>query len=135
MNIRQLEKDLAKEAARLRKQNTGRGPLECKVRIMDTMIFIRSRFEVSPIERLMYKHIEEYNGVDRLIEEYKKMMFPVMNNLISIIGVELNITDLKMSYDSSTATSFILLTLNKDLEKLFSSGALSKETSRSISHK
>ncbi|GAK41954.1 hypothetical protein TCA2_4446 [Paenibacillus sp. TCA20] len=118
MEIRQLEKNLAMESARIGKKVIGRGPTECRVRIIDSMIVIRCRLEMTQLEKLMYKHLEISNVTHAMIEDYKKILLPMISVTLASIHSDLEVTDSYLKLNTEGGFSVFILNMNMDIEKL-----------------
>jgi uncharacterized protein YbcI len=127
--VRQAEIELAKRWARLRKEKTGRGPIDTQVRIAGDVLFIKFKVEYTFMEKqLIKKLIEFHNGVtdfDTSPFGYTKEDIDQMLDEC-IRGLATKAVRFRIEPDFNYA--FLLVILNLDLEKALRFGKIASNS-------
>lgn len=125
IKVKTFEKDLAKLWAKMRKEWTGKGPLNAQVRVIDEIIFVKFHNEHSLLEQ----HLINFITADPLTEQrYYDYVKDKIGNAISdtlrtsIKGKEVKCTKVCICYDPVSCCNTVIIFLNANLEKLIRSG-------------
>lgn len=126
MEIRQLERRLAADYAKVIKVSTGRGPLDCKVRIVDSVIIFRSRLDFTMLEQTMFEQLKEAGAVSAMLDQWAGQLMPILTKMVEPLQRGIQIQQIQLSSGIPNSYCVCVCHLNMDLEKMllteFSSG-------------
>lgn len=114
----QIEAKISEIVTKFEVETMGRGPQEINTIINKDMIFIRQRGFLSPAEK---KLAEDKNGIE-IIKRFRSMLFENETKYFKkIIKEIINAEVISLHSDVSTKTGekIIVITVNKNLEKLY----------------
>jgi|GEM_PF-3995848 len=118
MEIRQLERRLAADYAKVIKASTGRGPLDCKVRIVDSVIIFRSRLDFTMLEQTMFSQLKISGVVDAMLDQWAEQLMPILTKMVEPLRHGVQIQQIQLSSGIPNSYCVCVCHLNMDLEKM-----------------
>ncbi len=121
IEIKDLERELAKVASRVRKNITERGPVDTRVSIMNHFIVLKFTAKFTKPEAFMLEHMHSHES--QVFADYKLklalMMKENFNPVFSYIHMGLNIEDVETTFFGHEFTEQVtVFKMNKDIEVL-----------------
>ncbi|WP_436241487.1 hypothetical protein [Paenibacillus sp. LjRoot56] len=119
-NFKSIEKEIGKQLGKSYRNVTGRGPVNTEARIVNQAIFIQYKVERVYMEKryisFLQSRNEENDFFDFVRPDFKVALGIIMRDLnphLTVEGIEFRI---------DPDTTYMLVTLNKNLEKMLHSG-------------
>lgn len=121
IEIKDLERELAKLASRIRKDFTERGPVDTRVSIMNHFIILKFTAKFTKPEAFMLEHMQSHSS--QIFAEYKMKLAHMMkenfNPVFSYINMGLKIEDIETTFfGPDFAEQITVFKMNKDVEVL-----------------
>ncbi|MCF7753465.1 DUF2294 domain-containing protein [Paenibacillus xylanexedens] len=121
IEIKDLERELAKLASRIRKDFTERGPVDTRVSIMNHFIILKFTAKFTKPEAFMLEHMQSHSS--QIFAEYKMKLAHMMredfNPVFSYINMGLKIKDIETTFfGHDFAEQITVFKMNKDVEVL-----------------
>lgn len=128
IEIKDLERELAKMASRIRKDFTERGPVDTRVVIMNHFIILKFTAKFTKSETLMLEHMQSHSSL--IFTEYKIKLAQLMREdfspVFSYINMGLKIEDIEtMFYSPDFTEQVTIFKMNKDVEVLLKNDEIS----------
>lgn len=115
----QMEAEISNALIAFEKEHMGRGPEDVKTHIIQDMVMIRLKGVLTPAERHLAQDEEGVQLIKqvraKLLENSHKILADVMENITGCGTISLH-TDIS----TKTGERFIIITLSKNLEEIFS---------------
>ncbi|OEU44651.1 MAG: hypothetical protein BBJ60_10430 [Desulfobacterales bacterium S7086C20] len=115
----QMEAEISNALIAFEKEHMGRGPEDVKTHIIQDMVMIRLKGVLTPAERHLAQDEEGVQLIKqvraKLLENSHKLLADVMENITGCGTISLH-TDIS----TKTGERFIIITLSKNLEEIFS---------------
>ncbi|WP_405153060.1 Na-translocating system protein MpsC family protein [Paenibacillus sp. FSL K6-0108] len=127
IEIKDLERELAKMASRIRKDFTERGPVDTRVVIMNHFIILKFTAKFTKSEAFMLEHMQSHSS--QIFAEYKLKLAQIMREdfspVFSYIHLGLKIEDIEtMFFGTDFAEQVTVFKMNKDVEGLLKNDAI-----------
>lgn len=119
-NFTSIEKELGKQLGRIYRSVTGRGPIHTEARIVNQAIFIQYRVERLAMERKYISFLQSRSEENDFFEFIRPDFKIVISTLMRDLNYSLTVEGIEFRVDPDT--SYMLVTLNKNLEKMLHSG-------------
>lgn len=119
-HFRNAEKEIGKNLSRIYKNITGRGPISIEARVVSQSIFIAYKTEMAPFEQMMYGYIQSKSQEQEFFSYIRPTFIAVINTFAKQLNPFLNVNGMEFRVDEDT--TYMLITLNKNLEKMLFSG-------------
>lgn len=119
--IKATERYLERSLSRGRKDISGKGAINTKVRIVDDCIFVKMKMDFSGLEKRMFRFIldrkEDACYYDSIRSEAKESAESILSEFCNV-----KIKDLDFKIDIVNGFSFSVIVLDADLENLIRTG-------------
>lgn len=134
MAVRSVELFLERSFSRGRKEISGKGAVNTKVRVVDDVIFVKMKMDFSGLEQRMFRFIASEKGEARY---YQSVLEESTANAEKILFeiCQLKIREVSFKIDLENGYSFAIIVLDDDIEKLIKEGKIATPTKQQVDTK
>lgn len=119
-NFKNIEKEISKQLGRVYRSVTSRGPVNTEARIVNQAIFIQYKVERSNMEKKYISYLQSRNEENDFFEFVRPDFKFALGTLMRELNPSLSVEGIEFRIDPDT--TYMLVTLNKNLEKMLHSG-------------